>query len=127
MPVPELVCVEEAVGCGELGCEVAVTEGEAAECVCVCEAAGVGDPGVLASADVGAAAGAVDEAADPLVTPADGMAEGDPLAPHAVRPTPPMTTAMITAGTRHILMLQPLRWVIRKLQKVTIIAQCNDM
>ena len=106
-PAPELVCVEEAVGCGELGCEEGVTEGEAAGFVCVCEAAGVGDdPGVLASADVGAAAGAVAEA-EPLVTPADGTAEGDPLAPHAIRPTPPMATAMITAGTRHILMLQP--------------------
>jgi hypothetical protein len=29
------------------------------------------------------------------------------LAPHAVRPAPPMTAAMITAGTRHILMLLP--------------------
>jgi len=107
-PAPELVCVEEAVGCGELGCEVAVTEGEAAGCVCVCDAAGVGDdPGVLVSADVGAAAGPVAEAADPLGASADGTAEGDPLAPHAVRPTPAMTTAMITAGTRHILMLQP--------------------
>jgi hypothetical protein len=104
--VPELVLGEELVAWGELGCvdAVAVTEGLAAECVRV----GVGDdPGVSLSADVGAALGAVDEAADPLVAATDGAAEGDPLAPHAARPAPPMTTAMITAGTRHILMLQP--------------------
>jgi hypothetical protein len=105
--VPELVLGEEGVACGELGCvdAVAVTDGlAAAECLCV----GVGDdPGVSLSADVGAAPGAVAEAADPLVTAADGTAEGDPLAPHAARPAPPMTTTMITAGTRHILMLQP--------------------
>jgi hypothetical protein len=105
--VPELVLGEEVVACGELGCvdAVAVTVGPAAaECVCV----GVGDdPGVSLSADVGAAPGAVDEAADPLVAATDGAAEGDPLAPHPARPAPPMTTAMITAGIRHILMLQP--------------------
>lgn len=112
--VPELV-VLELVGCGELvACEElveraeAVTEGSAAaECLCVAEAAGVGDDvGVLVSADVGAAPGVpVKAAADPLVA-ADERAEGsDPVAPHAARATPPMTTAMITAGTRHILML----------------------
>jgi hypothetical protein len=114
--VPELV-VLELVGCGELvACAdfveraeaVAVTEGSAAgECLCVAEAAGVGDDaGVLVSADVGDAPGVpVKAAADPPVA-ADPTAEGaDPLAPHAARPTPPMTTAMITAGTRHILML----------------------
>jgi hypothetical protein len=97
------VAVEELVGCEA----VAVTGGlVAAECVCVGEAAGVGVP---VYADVGAAPGAV-VVADPLVTDTDGTVEGfDPLAAHPARPAPPMTTAMITAGTRHILMTQPLR------------------
>jgi hypothetical protein len=106
--VPELVFVEELVVCGELcGC-VAVTEGVAV-CVCVAESAGVGDDaGVLVSADVGDAPGVeAKAAADPFVAP-DAAAEGfDPLAPHALRPAPQMTAAMITAGTRHILMLLP--------------------
>src|SRR5580692_745985 len=107
--VPELVLVEELVARGELfGLTDAVAEGlAAAECRCVGEADGVGDDvGVLVSADVGAAADGL--AADPLVTAAEGSAEGvDPLAPHALRPAPQMTAATITAGTRHILMLLP--------------------
>jgi hypothetical protein len=109
--VPELVFVEEFVVAGELfGCveSVAVTEGLAV-CVCVGESAGVGDDaGVLVSADVGDAPGVeAKAAADPFVA-ADAAAEGfDPLAPHALRPAPQMTAAMITAGTRHILMLLP--------------------
>jgi hypothetical protein len=102
--VPELV--GEVVAGEELcGCEaVAVTGGlAAAECVCVCAAAGVGVP---VYADVGAAPGAV-VVADPLVADTDGTVEGDPLPAHAVRPAPPMATAMITAGTRDILMLKP--------------------
>jgi hypothetical protein len=117
--VPELV-VEELVACGELDAcgelvvcaeAVAVTVGSAAaECVCVAEAVGVGDDsGVAVSADVGESPGVPANApADPPVAAADEAAEGfDPAAPHALRPTPPMTTAMITAGTRHILMPQP--------------------
>jgi len=106
--VPELV--GELVACGELfgrAEAVAVTEGSAAaECTCVGELAGVGDDaGVLVSADVGDAPGVLAEAAaDPLVDAADGF---DPLAPHALRPAPQMMAAMITAGTRHILMLLP--------------------
>jgi hypothetical protein len=107
--VPELVLVEELVARGELfGLADAVTERlAAADCRCVGEADGVGDDvGVLVSADVGAAPDGL--AADPLVTAAEGSAEGvDPLAPHALRPAPQMTAAMITAGTRHILMLLP--------------------
>jgi hypothetical protein len=108
LPVPELVCVAELVG--ELfGREevVAVTEGlAAAECVRVGESAGVGDDvGVPVSADVGDAPGVE---ADPLGAAADPAAAGfDPLAPHALKPAPQMTAAMITAGTRDILMLQP--------------------
>jgi hypothetical protein len=104
---PELVFVGELVGCGELfgvAEAVAVTEGlAAAECTRVGEAAGVGDDaGVLVSADVG------DPPADPLGAAADATAEGlDVLAPHALTPAPQMTAAMITAGTRHILMLLP--------------------
>ena len=90
---------------------MAVTEGlAAAECVCVGEVAGVGvDPGASVSADVGDDPGAADKAAaEPPEAAADATAEGfDPLAAHAVRPAPPMTAAMITAGTRHILMLLP--------------------
>ena len=109
---PEPVLVGEVVGCGELfGCAeaVAVTEGSAAaERLCVGEVVGVrDDPGVPVSADVGAAPGVLAKA-DPLVTAPDAAAGGvDPLAAHAVRPAPPMTTAMITAGTRHVLMLLP--------------------
>jgi len=105
--VGEVVACEEVVACGELFGRteaMAVTEGlAAAECMCVGEVASVGaDPGESVSADVGDAPGAADEAA------ADATAEGfDPLAAHAVRPAPPMTAAMITAGTRHILMLLP--------------------
>ena len=112
--VPEVAPVGELVACGELvGCAeaVAVTEGSAAaERLCVGEADGVrDDPGVPVSADVGDAPGTAPEAAaDPLVAAADATPGGtDPLAAHAVRPAPPMTTAMITAGTRHVLMLQP--------------------
>jgi hypothetical protein len=111
--VPELVLVEELVACGELfglAEAVAVTEGlAAAECTCVGEADGVGDDvGVLVSADVGDPPDGPAKAADPLGAAADEVAEGvDPLAPHALRPAPQMTAAMITAGTRHILMLLP--------------------
>jgi hypothetical protein len=105
--VPELVFVEELVVRGELfGCTeaVAVTEGaRVGESACVGD-----DAGVPVSADVGDAPGVEAKAvADPFVA-ADAAAEGfDPLAPHALRPAPQMTAAMITAGTRHILMLLP--------------------
>lgn len=112
--VPELVFVGELVARGELfGCAeaVAVREGlAAAERTCVGESAGVADDvGVPVSADVGDAPGVpAKAAADPLVAAADAAAEGfDPLAPHALRPAPQMTAATTTAGTRHILMLQP--------------------
>lgn len=109
--VPEPAFVGELVACGELVERAeAVTEGSAdAECLCVGELAGVGDDvGVPVSADVGDAAGVPAKAADPLGAAADTVAEGfDPFAPHALRPAPQMTAAMITAGTRHILMLQP--------------------
>jgi len=111
--VPELVFVGELVARGEVVARgelfgrteaMAVTEGlAAAECLCVGEVVGVGaDPGASVSVDVGDDPDAADEAA------AEATAEGfDPLAAHAVRPAPPMTAAMITAGTRHILMLLP--------------------
>jgi hypothetical protein len=94
------------VTCAELaGSAVAVTEGLAAvECRWVCEADG-DELGVSVRADVGAPARADD---DPLTAAADGAAGGvDPLVPHAARPTPPMATAMITAGIRHVRMLVP--------------------
>jgi hypothetical protein len=111
--VPEVVFVGELVACGggELfgGAEaVAETvESAAAERLCVGEVAGVGDDaGVPVSADVGdPPAGAV---GDPPAAADGGRVEGfDPPVPHAVRAAPPMTAAMITAGTRHIPMLLP--------------------
>ena len=113
----ELVALGEVVALGELVVlaeAVAVTEGSAAaERVLAGEADEVGDePGVPVSADVSDPASvAAKAAAEPPGAGADtvaGGAEGlDPLAAHAVRPAPPMTAAMITAGTRHILMLLP--------------------
>lgn len=107
--VPELV-LEELVACGELvGCAEAVAEAEglaAAECVRVGELAGVGDDaGVLVNAAVGDPPARAD---DPLGAAAgDVVEEFDPLVPHALKPAPQMTAAMITAGTRRILMLLP--------------------
>jgi hypothetical protein len=112
--VPEPVLVEEFVARGvAVACEepfglteaMAVTEGSAAaECVRAGEVAGV-----LVSADVGCDPGVPDRAvAEPPEVAADATAEGvDPPAAQAVRPAPPMTAAMITAGTRHFLMLLP--------------------
>ena len=108
----EFVARGEVVACGELVGRteaMAVTEGlTAAECMCVGDVAGVGDdPGVSVSADVGDDPGVADEA-EPPEAGADAAAEGfDPPAAHAVRPAPPMTAAMITAGTRYILMFLP--------------------
>ena len=103
--VPDAALVGELVACEELfGCAEAVAvpeESAAAERLCLGESDGVGDEsGVPVSADVGDAPGTAPEAT------ADGAAGGaDPLAAHAVRPAPPMTAAMITAGTRHIIMM----------------------
>ena len=108
--VPELVLDEELVGCGELVGRteaVAVVEGLAAvECTRVGELAGVGDDaGVLVNATVGDPPARAD---DPLGAAAGGTVEEvDPLAPHALKPAPQMTAAMITAGTPRILMLLP--------------------
>lgn len=110
MCVPELVLEEELVAWPEDVARVELfgfTEAAAvlddlaaSDCTLVGEAAG-DDEGVPVSADVGDAAGGSDEAA------ADTAAvELDPLAAHAVRPAPPMMTAMIAAGTRHFPMPQ---------------------
>jgi hypothetical protein len=108
---PELAFVGEVVACGELfGCAETVTEtlgSAAALWVCVGEAAGAeADPGVPVSADVGdAPVGAANAADDPVGAAAGELVGGfDPAAPHAVRQAPPMTAAMIAAGTRDILM-----------------------
>jgi hypothetical protein len=56
------------------------------------------------------AVGELDEdkaCAEPPAAGDDASDELDPLAAHAVRPVPATTTAMITAGTRRILMLLP--------------------
>jgi hypothetical protein len=81
---------------------VAVTEGlAAAECVPV----GVEDPEAPVAADVGDVVVA-EAAADAFVAVVDAAEGFDPLPPHAARLTPPMTAAMITAGTRHVLMIK---------------------
>jgi hypothetical protein len=107
--VPELV-LEELVARGELvGCTEAVAVAErfgAAECLRVGELAGVGDDaGVLLNEAVGDPPARADV---PLGAAAGGTVEEvDPLAPHALKPAPQMTAAMITAGTPRILMLLP--------------------
>jgi hypothetical protein len=107
--VPELE-LEELVACGELvGCAEAVAVAErlgAAEWVRVGELDAVGDDaGVLVNEAVGDPPARAD---DPLGAAAGGTVEEfDPLAPHALKPAPQMTAAMITAGTRRILMLLP--------------------
>src|SRR5579862_1681311 len=107
--VPELE-LEELVACGELvGCAEAVAVAErlgAAECVRVGELDAVGDDaGVLENEAVGDPPARAD---DPRGAAAEVVAEGvAPLAPHALKPAPQMTAAMITAGTRRILMLLP--------------------
>jgi len=108
--VPELVFAGELVERAEA---VAETEGSAAaEWVCAGDVAGVADDaGVPVSADVGDPPGVpAKAAADPLVAATDAAAGGfDPDAAHAVRPAPPMTAAIITARTRHILIPLLLR------------------
>ena len=101
----ELDEVDELVACGECFRCVGLTEGSAVvECLCFREVVG-DDPGVLVSAEVGDPAGVVATAVgDPFVDAAEGFGAA---VPHAARLAPPTTTAMITAGTRHILMLQP--------------------
>jgi hypothetical protein len=106
--VPELV-LEELVARGELvGCAEAVAVAErfgAAECLRVGELAGVGDDaGVLLNEAVGDPPARADV---PLGAAAGEVEEVDPLAPHALKPAPQMTAAMITAGTPRILMLLP--------------------
>ena len=77
----------------------------AAECLRVGELAGVGDDaGVLLNEAVGDPPARADV---PLGAAAGGVEEVDPLAPHALKPAPQMTAAMITAGTPRILMLLP--------------------
>ena len=106
MCVPELVLEEELVACAEDVARVEVADFAeavvddlaAVECTLVGDAAGDDEGG---SVSVGDAAGGSDEAG------ADTAAEElDPLAPHAVRPAPPMMTAIIAAGIRHFPMPQ---------------------
>jgi hypothetical protein len=105
---PELPCVGELAGLAEVverarGVAVAddlVTAG----CVAAAEVAGV-EGGAEAGDEPVAVAKA---AAEPPEADADpAVDEVDPVPPHAVRPAPPITTAMITTGTRRILMLLP--------------------
>ena len=104
--VPELVLEEELVACAEDVARVEVADfaeavavlDDLAECTLVGDAAGDDEGG---SVSVGDAAGGSDEAG------ADTAAEElDPLAPHAVRPAPPMMTAIIAAAIRHFPMPQ---------------------
>ena len=123
-PAAELVCVAGLVGRAEC---VAAAEGiVAAERLGVTEAAGVADgAGALGDPGVWDETGAADNVPDePPEGGADAAAEFDPVPAHAVRPAPPTTTAMITAGTRHILMLLP-PLSNQMLQTVTIMAQLS--
>ena len=114
--VPDDELLEElecgvGLACGVLVWCVGLTDGAAvAECRWVGEADGDG-LGVSVSPDVGEAPFVPARAlADPPVAAADGRTGGvDPLVPHAAKPTPPMTTAMITAGIRRVPMLASLR------------------
>jgi len=115
--VPDDELLEElecgvGLACGVLvWCVEGLRDGAAvAECRWVGEADGDG-LGVSVSPDVGEAPFVPARApADPPVAAADGSTGGvDPLVPHAAKPTPPMTTAMITAGIRRVPMLASLR------------------
>jgi hypothetical protein len=104
--VPELVLEEELVACAEDVARVEVADfaeavavlDDLAECTLVGDAAGDDEGG---SVSVGDAAGGSDEAG--AETAAEEL---DPLAPHAVRPAPPMMTAIIAAAIRHFPMPQ---------------------
>ena len=106
MCVPELVLEEELVACAEDVARVEVADfaeavavlDDLAECTLVGDAAGDDEGG---SVSVGDAAGGSDEAG--AETAAEEL---DPLAPHAVRPAPPMMTAIIAAAIRHFPMPQ---------------------
>jgi hypothetical protein len=105
---PELPCVGELAGLAavvERAGDVAVAdELVTAGCVAAAEVAGV-----EGGADAGDEPVAVAKAAaEPPEADADAAVdEVDPVPPHAFRPAPPMTAvaAMITTGTRRILML----------------------
>lgn len=112
--VPELPCVAELVGCADLvGRADLVAEAEdlaRAERVAAAETAGVAEgPGPVASPDGEDDPDGADKAvAEPPEADEDAAATGfDPVPAHAVRPAPAATTAMITAGNRHILMFLP--------------------
>jgi len=76
-----------------------------AGCVAAAEVAGI-EAGTDAGAEAVTVAKAAIEAPE---ADADAAADDvDPVPPHAVRPAPPMTTAaMITTGTRRVLMFSP--------------------
>jgi hypothetical protein len=100
---PELVGLAEVVG--RAGGVVVADDLVTAGCVAAAEVAGF-----EGGADAGDEPVAVVKAAtEPPEADADAVVdEVDPVPSHAVRPAPPMTTAaMITTGTRRILMLSP--------------------
>ena len=110
---PELDFVGELDGCAEACVEVvARADGvAAAECVTGADVDGAGE---VAGAEAGADAGAelppvAKAAAEPPEAGADAAEVPVEVPPHAVRPAPPMTMAMIATGTRDILMLLPFR------------------
>jgi hypothetical protein len=116
--VGELVARTEAVACADAvgyAARVAVAEGlETARCVADRDGDGVEDAGADEPASV-AKADAEPAEADPAAT----LVELDPNPAHAVRPAPPIRTAMITTGTRRILIAPTLR--NQTLQQVTIV------
>jgi hypothetical protein len=103
---PELPCAAELAGLaavvGRAGGVPVTDDLVTAGCVAAAEVAGA--EGVAEDGDEPVVAEA---AAEPPEADADAaVAEVDPVPPHAVRPAPPITTAaLITTGTRRILML----------------------
>jgi len=112
---PELDLVAELVGCAEtVACADDVARADdvtTAGCVTAADVAGDAD---VAGAEEGADTGAelppvARAAAEPPEAGADAAEVPVEVPPHAVRPAPPMTMAMIATGTRDILILLPFR------------------
>jgi hypothetical protein len=104
---PELPCAAELAGLaavvGRAGGVPVTDDLVTAGCVAAAEVAGAEVAGAEGVAEDGDEPVVAEAAAEP---PEAAVAEVDPVPPHAVRPAPPITTAaMITTGTRRILML----------------------
>jgi hypothetical protein len=108
---PELPCAAELAGLaavvGRAGGVPVTDDLVTAGCVAAAEVAGAEVAGAEGVAEDGDEPVVAEAAAEPPEADADAaVAEVDPVPPHAVRPAPPITTAaLITTGTRRILML----------------------